>query len=112
MADLRQAVMFARSDLRGREILPGVCLPKKGINPMLPIYREAVLNGSAELKELATMGMGELISLSSEDALKPSVINITGPLIRILGDRYGPTLKCAVLDTLTLLLGKVTLLNI
>lgn len=66
-----------------------------------------MLNGSAEMKEQATMGMGELIALSTEEALKPSVINITGPLIRILGDRYGPTLKCAVLDTLTLLLAKV-----
>jgi len=74
---------------------------------MLPIYREAVLNGSAEMKEQATVGMGELIMLSSEEALKPSVIHITGPLIRILGDRYGPSLKCAVLDTLTLLLVKV-----
>lgn len=74
---------------------------------MLPIYREAVLNGSAEMKEQATVGMGELIMLSTEEALKPSVINVTGPLIRILGDRYGHALKCAVLDTLTLLLAKV-----
>ncbi|ODN04906.1 Translational activator GCN1 [Orchesella cincta] len=107
VADLRQAIMFAHSDLKGMSCLPGLCLPKKGINPMLPIYREAVLNGSAEMKEQATVGMGELITLSSEEALKPSVIHITGPLIRILGDRYGPSLKCAVLDTLTLLLVKV-----
>lgn len=31
VADLRQAIMFVRSDLKGKEILPGVCLPKKVI---------------------------------------------------------------------------------
>jgi len=53
------------------------------------------------------MGMGEMIALSNELALKPSVIHITGPLIRILGDRYGATVKVAVIETLTLLLQKV-----
>jgi len=65
------------------------------------------LNGRADVKEQAALGMGEVISLSTEAALKPSVIHITGPLIRILGDRYGPEVKIAVLDTLTLLLMKV-----
>lgn len=50
--------------------------------------------------------MCELITLCSPDALKPSVIYITGPLIRILGDRYGPNVKISVIDTLTLLLSK------
>jgi hypothetical protein len=75
---------------------------------VLPIFREALLNGGADLKELAALGMGEVIALSTDVALKPSVIHITGPLIRILGDRYGPNVKVAVLDTLTLLLTKVT----
>ncbi|CAG7827579.1 unnamed protein product [Allacma fusca] len=106
VSDVRQAVRFAQSDLKGKTTLPGLCLPK-GINPVLPIFREALLNGGAELKEQAAIGMGELISLSSAEALKPSVVHITGPLIRILGDRYGPNVKTAVLDTLTLLLAKI-----
>jgi hypothetical protein len=66
-----------------------------------------LLNGNTDAKEQAALGLGELIELSNEEALKPSVIHITGPLIRILGDRYGPTVKVAVLDTLALLLSKV-----
>ena len=42
---------------------------------------------SSELKEAAANGLGEVIRLTSVDALKPSVVHITGPLIRILGDR-------------------------
>lgn len=45
--------------------------------------------------------------MTGAEALKPSVVNITGPLIRILGDRFAWTLKVAVLDTLSMLLVKV-----
>lgn len=64
----------------------GVCL--KGIQPILPLFREAVLNGTPEEKEQAAQGIGEVIKLASPEALQPSVVHITGPLIRILGDRF------------------------
>lgn len=105
VADVRQAVKFAASDLKGEELMPGFCLPK-GIQPILPIFREAVLNGEPELKEAAANGLSEVIRLTSSDALKPSVVHVTGPLIRILGDRFAWNVKVAVLDTLALLLAK------
>ncbi|KAM0733122.1 Stalled ribosome sensor GCN1 [Formica fusca] len=104
--DIRQAVRFAVSDLKGQELLPGFCLPK-GITPILPIFREAILNGLPEAKEHAAQGLGEVIRLSSAAALQPSVVHITGPLIRILGDRFNWSVKAAVLETLAILLGKV-----
>lgn len=106
VGDLRQAVRFAASDLKGQEYLPGCCL-SKGIAPLLPVYREAILNGPPEMKEQAAQGLGELIKLTSPEALKPSVVAITGPLIRILGDRFSAGVKVAVLETLALLLAKV-----
>ncbi|KAK4018137.1 hypothetical protein OUZ56_000207 [Daphnia magna] len=106
VGDLRQAVRFAMSDLKGQPFLPGCCLAK-GIAPLLPVYREAILNGPPEMKEQAAQGLGELIKLTSPEALKPSVVAITGPLIRILGDRFAFGVKVAVLETLALLLAKV-----
>ncbi|XP_035228033.1 eIF-2-alpha kinase activator GCN1-like [Stegodyphus dumicola] len=106
VSDVRQAVRFAASDLKPGELLPGFCL-QKGITPILPIFREAILNGVAEDKEQAAQGLGEVIKLTSADALKPSVVHITGPLIRILGDRYNWPIKVAFLETLALLLAKV-----
>ena len=73
----------------------------------MPIFREGILNGTPELKEQAAYGLGEIINLTSAPALRPSVVNITGPLIRILGDRFSANVKIAVLQTLGLLLGKV-----
>ncbi|XP_032593563.1 eIF-2-alpha kinase activator GCN1 [Drosophila grimshawi] len=105
VTDLRQAVRFAASDLNEAE-LPGFCLPK-GITPLLPVFREAILNGLPEEKENAAQGLGEVIFLTSASSLQPSVVHITGPLIRILGDRFNSGVKAAVLETLAILLHKV-----
>ncbi|KAL9698248.1 hypothetical protein quinque_001689 [Culex quinquefasciatus] len=105
VTDVRQAVKFASSDLKGAE-LPGFCLPK-GITPLLPVFREAILNGLPEEKENAAQGLGEVIQLTSPASLQPSVVHITGPLIRILGDRFNAGVKAAVLETLAILLHKV-----
>lgn len=81
----------------------------QGIAPILPIFREGVLSGSQDVKEQAAIGLGELINLTSPEGLKSSVVAITGPLIRILGDRFTWNVKVAVLETLTILLGKVSI---
>lgn len=109
VSDVRQAVRFAASELAPGEDLPGFCLPK-GITPLLPVFREAILNGLPEEKENAAIGLGEVISLTSAAALQPSVVHITGPLIRILGDRFNAGVKASVLETLAILLHKVGIL--
>jgi len=106
VSDIRQALRFAVSELKeGETQLPGFCLPK-GISPVLPVFRESILNGTPEQKEAAVQGLGEIIKVTSAEALKPSVVHITGPLIRILGDRFVYSVKTAVLDTLAILLEK------
>lgn len=79
----------------------------QGVTSILPVLREGVLTGSPEQKEEAAKALGLVIRLTSADALRPSVVNITGPLIRILGDRFSWNVKAALLETLSLLLAKV-----
>ncbi|XP_053625141.1 stalled ribosome sensor GCN1 isoform X2 [Plodia interpunctella] len=105
VSDVRQAVRYAAADLK-QELLPGFCLPK-GIAPILPLFRESILNGLPEDKENAALMLGEVIKLTSAAAIQPSVVHITGPLIRILGDRFNSSVKAAVLETLAELLSKV-----
>lgn len=50
--------------------------------------------------------LGELVDLTSEEALKPFVVQITGPLIRIVGDRFPSQIKAAILVTLGRLISK------
>ncbi len=52
--------------------------------PMAPPPPQGV---SAEVREVAAEGLGELVGLTSEEGLKPFVVTITGPLIRIIGDK-------------------------
>uniref|UniRef100_A0A8C1XFW7 GCN1 activator of EIF2AK4 n=1 Tax=Cyprinus carpio TaxID=7962 RepID=A0A8C1XFW7_CYPCA len=104
--DLHRDIRSAAAEVKGQH-LPGFCLPKKGVTCILPVLREGVLTGSPEQKEEAARALGGVIKLTSAEALRPSVVNITGPLIRILGDRFAWTVKTALLDTLTLLLAKV-----
>lgn len=61
---------------------------------------------SADLRELAAEGLGELIDATSSDALKPFVIQTAGPLIRIIGDRFPWEVKAAILRALGLLIRK------
>ncbi|XP_022698053.1 eIF-2-alpha kinase activator GCN1-like isoform X2 [Varroa jacobsoni] len=89
-------------------LLPGLCTAK-GAEPLISIYKDVLLNCSPELKEVAAVGLGEMIALTDPPCLSHRFVsNFTGPLIRVLGDRYAPSLKTAVLHTLTLLLKRVS----
>ncbi|KAH0625453.1 hypothetical protein JD844_014982 [Phrynosoma platyrhinos] len=104
--DLHRDIRMVGNDADGEHV-PGFCIPKKGVTSILPVLREGVLTGSSEQKEEAAKALGLVIKLTSADALKPSVVSITGPLIRILGDRFSWNVKVALLETLSLLLAKV-----
>ncbi|KAI3785034.1 hypothetical protein L1987_44143 [Smallanthus sonchifolius] len=107
---VRDAVSTSRDKERRKKkggpiVIPGFCLPK-ALQPLLPIYLQGLISGSAELREQAAQGLGELIEVTSEKALKEFVIPITGPLIRIIGDRFPWQVKSAILSTLTIIIGK------
>ena len=90
-----QQVGVAGSDL------PGFCLPK-GINAILPIFLQGLMNGTAEQRTQSALAISDIIDRTSPDALKPFVTNITGPLIRVVSERsvdvkceFGATSSCA-----------------
>jgi len=112
---LSKHIVFVRSvigDLRidsttGKEraLVPGFCL-KKGIQPLLPMFQHGLMHGTPQLRVEAADGLSDLIELTSDAALSPFVIKMTGPLIRIVGDRFPGEVKSAILYTLHLLLQK------
>ena len=72
--------------------LPGFCLPK-GINSVLPIFLQGLMNGTAEQRTQAALAISDVVDRTSADALKPFVTNITGPLIRVVSEK-SVDLKC------------------
>uniref|UniRef100_A0A8U7NU10 GCN1 activator of EIF2AK4 n=1 Tax=Corvus moneduloides TaxID=1196302 RepID=A0A8U7NU10_CORMO len=104
--DLHKDIRTVGNEAKGEHV-PGFCIPKKGVTSILVVLREGVLTGNPEQKEEAAKALGLVIKLTSAEALKPSVVSITGPLIRILGDRFSWNVKVALLETLSLLLAKV-----
>ncbi|KAK5117180.1 hypothetical protein LTR85_008948 [Meristemomyces frigidus] len=85
--------------------LPGFSLPK-GINAILPIFLQGLMNGSAEQRTQAALAISDLIDRTSADGLRPFVTQITGPLIRVVSER-STELKAAILLTLNNLLEKI-----
>lgn len=85
--------------------LPGFSLPK-GINAILPIFLQGLMNGSAEQRTQAALAISDLTDRTSAEALRPFVTQITGPLIRVVSER-STELKAAILLTLNNLLAKI-----
>lgn len=85
--------------------LPGFSLPK-GINAILPIFLQGLMNGTAEQRTSAALAISDIIDRTSPDSLKPFVTQIAGPLIRVVSER-SVDVKSAILLTLNNLLEKI-----
>jgi len=81
--------------------------PSAGLEPFIPIFQRGILYGSPTIREVSATGLGELIGLTSNKFLAgPLIIKMTGPLLRIVGDRNPANVKVAILKTLGLILVK------
>ena len=112
LRDVCQAVDTAREKVRRRDrgaseiLIPALCLPK-GLAPIVQVYLQGVLTGRhAEDKEQAAEGLRAAVLSTTTAAIKPHVIPITGPLIRILGDKYPGSVKSAILGALAVMIEK------
>lgn len=78
-----------------------------GLEPLIPIYQRGILYGNPAVREVSAAGLGEIIAVTSSKFLAgPLLIKMTGPLLRIVGDRNPPNVKVAILKTLGLILTK------
>jgi HEAT-like repeat len=85
--------------------LPGFGLPK-GINAILPIFLQGLMNGTTEQRTQSALAISDIIDRTSGESLKPFVTQITGPLIRVVSEK-STDVKAAILLTLNNLLEKI-----
>lgn len=91
--------------VKGEE-LPGFALPK-GPSCILPVFSHGLMYGSSEQKELSALSIADIIDRTPAANLKPFATTITGPLIRVIGERVSSDIKSAILSALTNLLMKI-----
>ncbi len=105
LSSLNSEARYRRGGVGGSSSyhLPGLCLPK-GLDGVLPIYLRALMHGTPGERETAALALGEVIDLTSPEGLKPYFIKLTGPLIRVVADKWPWGVKAAILGTLGKLL--------
>lgn len=86
--------------------LPGFELPR-GPSCVLPIFYHGLMYGSSEQKVMSATSISEIIYRTPAVILKPFATPITGPLIRVIGERVSSDIKSAILDALVGLLRKI-----
>lgn len=99
---LRRAIESAGAPGR---FVPGFSLPK-GLAPLVPVIVAGLTTGSNEQRENAAAAIGDLVTRTEENALKPFIVPFTGPLIRVAAQStaYPPGVKSAILSSLTTML--------
>ncbi|KAK9468030.1 armadillo-type protein [Lipomyces arxii] len=76
----------------------------KGPGSVLPVFTTGLMHGSSEQREAAARGIGGVVKRTPGDVLRPYVTQMTGPLIRTVGERVGVQVKVAIVDSLTIVL--------
>lgn len=79
---------------------------KGGIDPLLAVATKALLAGDAAQRGAAAQILGEVIRYAPAPQLRPYIIKITGPLIRVAADKLPAASKAAILSTLVAVLGR------
>ena len=81
----------------GELILPLFTIPKS-LDPLYNILLHGLMNGSVTVREVSADAIGELALFAEVSVLKPLLIKTTGPLIRVVGDRFPSSVKAAILQ--------------
>lgn len=113
--DLESLVVALRKNLEsigapGR-FVPGLSIegPGRGPAPLVPVILAGLTSGTNEQREYAAFAIGDLVERTSEAALKPFVVPLTGPLIRVATQSASlpPPVKTAILTALKIMLDRI-----
>ncbi|ODV82484.1 ARM repeat-containing protein [Suhomyces tanzawaensis NRRL Y-17324] len=79
----------------------------RGPNCILPIFLHGLMYGNSDQKETSALGIANIIDKTPALNLKPFATVMTGPLIRVIGEKVLSDIKAAILKALNSLLLKI-----
>ena len=88
--------------------VPGFGLPR-GVSAFVPIIISGLTTGSNEQRENAAYAISDLVERTAEAAIKPFVVQFTGPLIRVAtqAGTFPPAVKTALLSAMQTMLVRI-----
>eukprot|EP00300_Choanocystis_sp_HF-7_P006601 c14796_g1_i1.p1 GENE.c14796_g1_i1~~c14796_g1_i1.p1 ORF type:complete len:1325 (+),score=363.83 c14796_g1_i1:394-3975(+) len=113
VANVREGLDAARAVVQRRRhqekdvTVPGLSAPKALDAVLLILVQSLIASGNTETRQAAAAAIGDLVVLTDVSALRSAVLKMTGPLIRIFGERCTWQVKATILQSLTMLLEKV-----
>ncbi|CAI5759091.1 unnamed protein product [Candida verbasci] len=86
--------------------IPAFKLPR-GPQSILPIFIQGLMYGNSDQKESSALAIATIIEKTPSENLKSLSTTITGPLIRVVGEKVSTDIKSAILIALNNLLLKI-----
>ncbi|CAD1812517.1 unnamed protein product [Candida parapsilosis] len=86
--------------------VPAFALPK-GPNCILPVFLHGLMYGSSDQRELSALAIADIIEKTPAENLRTLATSLTGPLIRVIGEKVASNIKSAILVALNNLLIKI-----
>lgn len=86
--------------------VPAFALPK-GPNSILPVFLHGLMYGSSDQRELSALAIADIIEKTPAENLRTLATSLTGPLIRVIGEKVASNIKSAILVALNNLLIKI-----
>ena len=86
-------------------VLPAFTL-KDGLKPLFQLLQKGVMVASTERKADCASLICDLVQYAPAENVRVYALQVTGPLIRIVGDKYSSEVRVTIFRALNLLLGK------
>ena len=81
----------------------------EGVKNLSTVIQNSITHGSIEVRIDSAICFQYLIDFSKEQAIKTEIIKICGALIRVVNDKFPPTLKIQIFLALKLILLRASL---
>lgn len=86
-------------------VLPAFTL-KEGLKPLFQLLQKGIMVASTEHKADCASLICDLVQYAPAENVRLYALQVTGPLIRIVGDKYNGDVRVTIFRALNLLLGK------